>query len=34
MESGDNIDPHISNFAIIGSVDISLQKTARTARSG
>jgi hypothetical protein len=33
-KSGDDSDPHISNLAIIGLADISLQKTARTARSG
>ena len=33
-KSGDNSDPHISNLAIIGSADVSLQKTAKTARSG
>jgi hypothetical protein len=27
-------DPRISNLAIIGLADISLQKTAQTARSG
>ena len=34
MESGDNSDLHISDLAILGFADISLQKTARTARSG
>jgi hypothetical protein len=34
MQTGDNNDPHISDLAIIGLADISLQKTARTARSG
>jgi hypothetical protein len=33
-KSGDNSDPHISNLAIIGLADISLQKTAKTAGSG
>ena len=33
-KSGDDDDPHISNLAIIGSADISLQKTAKTARNG
>jgi hypothetical protein len=33
-KSGDNSDPRISNLAIIGSADISLQKIAKTARSG
>jgi hypothetical protein len=32
--SGDDGDSHISNFTIIGFADISLQKTAKTARSG
>ena len=31
---GDNSDLHISDLAILGLADISLQKTARTARSG
>jgi hypothetical protein len=33
-KSGDDSDAHISDLAIIGSADISLQKTAKTARSG
>jgi hypothetical protein len=33
-KSGEDDDPHICNLAIIGSADISLQKTTRTARSG
>ena len=31
---GGGSDPRISNLAIIGLADISLQKTAKTARSG
>jgi hypothetical protein len=33
-KSGDNNDPYIPNLGIIGLADISLQKTAKTARNG